>query len=303
MVIHGIHQNRTIPMIDQRFALREFAKLEHGSPAARALHEALESEIANALHQSVQPALRAIADRLRELGHQLVSTAPEYDPEFHSWGYEHRDPDDNGALRIWVHTQLGVVSDYLEEPDPAQETSKVASANHPISAEERANESAVRSYAQTFKDFVQRYLGRPWKAADGLPKTDVEQAQARLVIKLPAGLRSFYLTLGALPELCSIHNVILPPKDLRFQEDYLVFMDENQEVVSWGMRREDLPAANPIIWQRNNTSEEWYSEEKPLAELLASMFDFYQTLDVWSPAPTSAQPTPKRVRRARSRKP
>jgi len=290
-------------MIDQRFALSEFAKLEHGSPAARALHEELESEIAGELHRSVEPALRAIADRLRELGHQLVDRAPNYVPKYSVWEYEHQHPDDTGALRLWVSTQLGVVSDYLQEPDPSPETAKAAPTDLPVSEEEHTSESPKHSYPRTFKGFVRRYLGRAWQASDGLPEADVEQTQAQMGIKLPAALRSFYLTLGALPELCTIHNVILPPKDLRFQDDYLVFMDENQEVVSWGMKREDLQTADPIIWQRNNTSEEWYSEEKPLAELLASMFDFYQTLDVWNPASTSAQPTLERGHRARSKKP
>jgi len=102
-------------MIDQRFARSEFEKLGHQSPEADALHKALAFEIATELRKSVEPAFRSVADRLRELGHHLIEATPEYDPEFHSWGYEHRDANDDRALRIWLHTQLGVISGYLDK--------------------------------------------------------------------------------------------------------------------------------------------------------------------------------------------
>lgn len=158
----------------------------------------------------------------------------------------------------------------------------------------------MSTHKEVFKGIIQRYLGREWKATDGLSEKVVEKAEARLGFRLPPALRGFYLTGGALPELCSSHNLIFEPKDLDFEEGYLVFMDENQSVVSWGIKKQELKKPDPIIWQRNNTSEEWYSEEKPLAELLTSMFDFYQMLGVWKPAITMRE-TPQRkvTRRAR----
>jgi hypothetical protein len=40
--------------------------------------------------------------------------------------------------------------------------------------------------------------------------------------------------------LCSIHNNVFSPKDLDFEDGYLMFMDENQSVVSWGIKKKDL---------------------------------------------------------------
>jgi hypothetical protein len=137
----------------------------------------------------------------------------------------------------------------------------------------------MSKYSKACQGFVVRYLDRPWTAADGLPETDIKKAEARLRITLPSALRSFYLSVGAVADLCSIHNVIFPPKDLVFEDGYLMFMDENQSVVSWGLK--DLKKADPEAWQRNNSYEKWYSEQKTFIELLTSMFDWYKELGVW----------------------
>ena len=51
------------------------------------------------------------------LGHKLEKQPKEYDPEFHSTGYEHLDPANNYSVRIWLHTQTSAMAGYktLEE--------------------------------------------------------------------------------------------------------------------------------------------------------------------------------------------
>jgi hypothetical protein len=95
-------------------------------------------------------------------------------------------------------------------------------------------------------------------------------------------MRSFYRILGNTPTVCEAHNVILDPKALEFDADYLIFMEENQSVVSWGVRRVDLAIADPPTWQRNNTEPlEWFPEDKSFTELLMSMFEWYTANRVW----------------------
>ena len=94
-------------------------------------------------------------------------------------------------------------------------------------------------------------------------------------------MRSFYFSLGNVADFCSIHNFIFHPKDMVFEEGHLMFMDENQSVVSWGIKKQDLDKFDPKVWQRNNGVERWYSERKTVSELLVSMFDWYQKLGVW----------------------
>ena len=131
------------------------------------------------------------------------------------------------------------------------------------------------------RELVGRYLRRPWTESDGLSKDEIEKAEARLGVALPPAMRSFYLSVGAVAQLCSIHNVIFHPKDLVFEDAYLMFMDENQSVVSWGIKRKDLKKADPEAWQRNNSSGEWYSEEQSFIECLTSLFDWYEELGVF----------------------
>ena len=139
----------------------------------------------------------------------------------------------------------------------------------------------VTKHTKACRDFVDRYLGRAWKLADGLSEAVVKKAETRLGFPLPSALRSFFLSVGAVPELCSIHNIIFHPKDLEVDEGYLIFMDENQSVVSWGIKKNDLKKADPNTWQRNNSSDQWYSEDNTFLQLLASMFDWYKQLGVW----------------------
>jgi hypothetical protein len=132
-----------------------------------------------------------------------------------------------------------------------------------------------------FRDLVPRYLGRPWRVADGLPSSAVDSVEHTLQRPLPAAMRAFYCTVGAIEALCTVHNRVRPPAELAFEDDYLLFMDENQDVVSWGVRRADIGEPDPPTWQRNNTPPaEWFPEEKSFVELLESMFDWYVEIGV-----------------------
>jgi hypothetical protein len=133
----------------------------------------------------------------------------------------------------------------------------------------------------SFRNLVPRYLGRPWRVADGLPSTVVDSVERTLQRPLPVAMRAFYCSVGACEALCTVHNRIRAAVELAFEDEYLLFMDENQEVVSWGVRRADVDEPNPPVWQRNNTPPaEWFAEEKSFVEFLESMFDWYVELGV-----------------------
>lgn len=91
-----------------------------------------------------------------------------------------------------------------------------------------------------------------------------------------------YGTLGAREEFCLVHNRLLSPDELVGGEDHLIFMEENQKVVSWGVRAEDLQRPDPEAWQRNNAPPvAWFSEEKTVSELFDSMLAWYAEVGVW----------------------
>ncbi|MEU2135245.1 hypothetical protein [Streptomyces sp. NPDC018352] len=130
-----------------------------------------------------------------------------------------------------------------------------------------------------FRRLPERYLGRLWRASDGLPACEVEAAEARIGSTFPASLRSFYLTAGACEELLNSYHEFVPIEELCAEDGHLVFANENQDVVSWGFRVEDLSRPDPQVWQRVNDGSAdppWYGEEKALADFLVEMFDFIQ---------------------------
>jgi hypothetical protein len=99
-------------MIDERFSAASFNALGRSTPTARLLCKALETEIAAELHAVVHATFRRIADRLRELGHDLKEELPDYSAEYAAWHYTFRDfgaYDEKWTdhrLRIHLHTQV-----------------------------------------------------------------------------------------------------------------------------------------------------------------------------------------------------
>ena len=68
------------------------------------------------------------------------------------------------------------------------------------------------------------------------------------------------------------HNELYAPDGLAIEDGYLVFMEENQAVVNWGIREEDLSQPDPEVWQRvNSDPPEWYSENMPFSTFICKM--------------------------------
>lgn len=98
----------------------------------------------------------------------------------------------------------------------------------------------------------------------GFTEQDMASLEARLNIQLPKMLREYYLTLGRQENLNYSHNRLLKPdKEIGFSSDrHLIFYEENQVVVFWGIRKDDLSLDNPPVWGNYGTDEEpdWHKE-------------------------------------------
>ena len=127
-------------------------------------------------------------------------------------------------------------------------------------------------HVQPFDELISEFAHRPRSASDGVPEGVIASAEAKLGFRLPADLRTMLLRIGRW-EVLRAHNVLFEPTEFEEKEDRVVFMDENQSVVSWGMKR-DSPDSN--VWQRNNTDGAWYSEELDLRAFLRSMLEWYR---------------------------
>lgn len=133
----------------------------------------------------------------------------------------------------------------------------------------------MKSLPDIYKSFLNQFINRGWKSDDGFKDDEILKAENRLGISFNKSLKEFYSTIGNVEELTKIHNEILHPDSVYIEDGYLIFMEENQGVVSWGLRLEENNLSEPIVWQRNNTENTWYSEELNMVKLLESMFNWY----------------------------
>jgi hypothetical protein len=98
----------------------------------------------------------------------------------------------------------------------------------------------------------------------GFSEQEIAEVENRLSVKLPEELRNYYLTLGNNENINYSHNRLLKPdKEIGFSNDrYLIFYEENQVVVYWGIKEEDLKFSNPKVWGNYGTedSPDWHKE-------------------------------------------
>lgn len=115
----------------------------------------------------------------------------------------------------------------------------------------------------------------------GFSETEITAAEQALNIKFPAVLREYYLSMGKNEAVNHSHNRLLNPNDIYFTEDrYLIFYEENQGVVQWGIKEADLSLENPSVWGDYDTVQEsdWHQETKTLEDFLLSMSVYNGTL-------------------------
>jgi hypothetical protein len=146
---------------------------------------------------------------------------------------------------------------------------------------DRPNGLVTTSYTDTFNALAVRHLGRRLGKRDSLSAASIEVAERRLGFRLPRAVRAYYLAAGSARDLNDVHNHFFSVSELYRDDSYLVFMNENQSVVSWGVRIDDRHD-DPIVWQRNNSSPTaWYSERKRFTAFMRSMFNWYARAGIW----------------------
>ncbi|MCL2309997.1 MAG: hypothetical protein FWC42_09060 [Proteobacteria bacterium] len=82
---------------------------------------------------------------------------------------------------------------------------------------------------------AEELLGRSLVAQDGMSSDDIASAERALGRALPTPLKAFYRLLGNLPQFTSAFEEFIAPLQLRHTDGLLMFLDENQEVCSWGV--------------------------------------------------------------------
>ena len=112
-------------------------------------------------------------------------------------------------------------------------------------------------FAESYRKLLAAITGRA-SAAHGYPLRAIEAAEARLGFAIPEALRDYYLSVGR-HELNRVHNRLWSPDDLEVSHGRLVFLEENQCVVYWGVRSRTT-AADPVVSQTMDLDDgEWFA--------------------------------------------
>ena len=106
------------------------------------------------------------------------------------------------------------------------------------------------------------------KDCKGFSEGQLLRAEKRLQITLPQVFRAYYLQLGATKSVNQSFNSLATPQQLYFAGDYLCFCEENQGVVMWAIRKEDLNNPNPPVWGNygSETDPNWIQETQTLSD-------------------------------------
>lgn len=96
--------------------------------------------------------------------------------------------------------------------------------------------------------FVEAIFG-PLGSDAGVPAEEVKAAEKRLQLSLPEALRELYRRTGKLASLHAAHNTLVAIDEVDFADDRLIFYEENQGVVAWGIERSRLADADPPVEQ------------------------------------------------------
>jgi hypothetical protein len=117
-------------------------------------------------------------------------------------------------------------------------------------------------------------LARPLTPEDGQPETDLSDAEARLGLRLPSVLRRYYRLAGRYDRFNCAHNRLRGPEEWSVDGGKLVFLEENQCVVVWGVETSTSPDDDPPVYQGpivRGRPTEWYLEHEHCSEFLLVM--------------------------------
>lgn len=129
-------------------------------------------------------------------------------------------------------------------------------------------------FVDKFRALVPLYLEGTWESADGIDWEDLSAVFAELGIKVPQALGEFLHTLGNCEELMEAYYYFWDPEELEVEDGYLLFMEDEDEAYTWGVRADQAEIPDPIVWRRNNSTGEWVNEEGTFSEFVFDMFDW-----------------------------
>ncbi len=110
------------------------------------------------------------------------------------------------------------------------------------------------------------------KGGDGAFEADISATEERLNLTLSPALREWYLPAGHRQDFIGNNDHLLALEDLKIYDDVLIFCFENQGVVAWGVRVEDLELDDPpVLVTDHDTEPPWHKSHDPFSEFMVYM--------------------------------
>lgn len=143
-------------------------------------------------------------------------------------------------------------------------------------------------------------LGFPLSKPEGVSATQLDKAESKLGICLPQVLRDYYLIAGKEKTLNHSFNRLCSPSEWEIHSGKLIFMEENQTVVVWGVPVTKQVAQDPLVFQCPLVSGEldkWYSEKTRFSDFIKFMIHLQAAYGGGMPftasAPAAVDPSEK----------
>ena len=132
------------------------------------------------------------------------------------------------------------------------------------------------NFAQFYGDIFASF-GYPLGRNTSLAESTIDRASRALNVTLPAGLRDFYLIAGREKRFNQCHHRIIAPKNWRVSKNRLIFLEENQWVVWWGVSLRSPDNDDPPVSQAVNEGDEeldWYQQNRRCSVFIAVMLHY-----------------------------
>src|SRR5262245_9327844 len=117
----------------------------------------------------------------------------------------------------------------------------------------------------SFKEYYRtlfRTFGYPLAKRSAMPPEVITAAEKRLGVRVPGALRYYYLVAGRERRFNTSLNRLLSPSQWAIDKKRLIFMEENQAVVVWGVSLRFRNKSNdpPISQGVNEEPISWHPE-------------------------------------------
>ncbi|WP_026532765.1 hypothetical protein [Arthrobacter sp. H41] len=129
-------------------------------------------------------------------------------------------------------------------------------------------------FLDKFRALVPSYFEDEWVEEDGLSSAELEEMMQGKDFELPLALREFYLAVGATEDIMEAFHFFWDPDELEIEDGFLLFLEDEEELYTWGMKADQLSVPDPIVWRRNNARGEWKSEDGTFSEYVLDLFEW-----------------------------